>query len=224
MMSPQTKITVALALYLTALFASNTLGLKIMPFLFGTHLSVGIFFFPFVFLATDVIGEVYGKKVAKRFVLAGLVSTALFVGFSLLALAMPWADAGAWVEDSYNQIYGVSVRIAVASLVAFVIAQYQDVFSFFFFKHILGARFFWLRSNLSNLWSQLLDTTVFMLIAFLPIPAVSFLADGYPVPVLISIIVTWWLYKVAMGVLYTPLSYIGIWLLRDRRKEEGKAK
>jgi len=56
------KLTVALTLYLVSLFASNTLGAKLMPFLWGTQLSVAAFFFPFVFLTTDVVGEVYGKK------------------------------------------------------------------------------------------------------------------------------------------------------------------
>ncbi len=59
------KILLALTIYLTSLFAANTLGLKIMPFIFGSHLSVAVFSFPIVFLMTDVIGEVYGKQIAK---------------------------------------------------------------------------------------------------------------------------------------------------------------
>jgi uncharacterized PurR-regulated membrane protein YhhQ (DUF165 family) len=63
------KFVIALAVYLTSLFAANTLGLKLMPFFFGTHLSVAVFSFPIVFLTTDVIGEIYGKKAAKFFCL-----------------------------------------------------------------------------------------------------------------------------------------------------------
>ena len=55
------KQFIALSIYLTALFAANTLGIKIMPLLNG-HISVAIFWFPIVFLMTDVIGEVYGKE------------------------------------------------------------------------------------------------------------------------------------------------------------------
>ncbi len=201
------KLLLALAIYLVSLFAANTLGLKIMPFIFGTHLSVAVFSFPVVFLMTDVVGEVYGKRIAKLFVLAGFIATALFIAYSFLSLAMPWAQAGLWAHDSYNQIFGVSTRIAIASLTAFIIAEYQDVISFFFFRKLWGTANFWLRSTLSNLWSQLLDTTIFMTIAF---------AGLYPTGILINIIISWWLYKVAMGVLYTPLSYLGIYLLRDR--------
>lgn len=205
------KLLIALAIYLTSLFAANTLGLKLMPFLFGSHLSVGVFSFPVVFLMTDVIGEVYGKKVAKLFVLAGFVSTALFVAYSFLSLSMPWSPDADWVHKSYNTVFGMSVRIAIASLSAFIIAEYQDVISFFFFKKKLGEKMFWLRSILSNLWSQLLDTAIFMVIAF---------AGIYSTKTLMSIIITWWLYKVAMGALYTPLSYIGLRLLRSEEVVE----
>ncbi len=204
------KLSIALSIYITSLVAANTLGLKIMPFLFGSHLSVGVFSFPVVFLMTDVVGEVYGKKMAKFFVWAGFISTALFILYSFISIWTPWSDAGLWVKDSYNQVFAISIRISIASLVAFIIGEYQDVLTFFFIKGKTGAKYFWLRSNISNLWSQFLDSVIFMLIAFLGI---------YPFPVLLSIIVTWWLYKVAMGALYTPLSYLSIWLLKEKNDD-----
>ncbi len=204
------RIFTALAIYLTALFAANTLGLKIMPFLFGLHLSVAVFSFPIVFLMTDVIGEVYGKHIAKLFVLAGFISTALFIGFSVLSLALPWSADGLWAKPGYNLIFGISVRVAIASLVAFLIAEYQDVLTFFFVRKRLGTKFFWVRSLIASLWSQLLDSTIFMVIAF---------AGIYEKHTLVSIILTWWLYKVAMSILFTPFSYMGIRLLRGRNKQ-----
>lgn len=199
------KLFIALALYLTSLFAANTLGLKIMPFLFNTHLSVAVFSFPIVFIMTDVVGEVYGKRIANFFVLAGLISTILFIAYSFLSLAMPWAPAGQWAQEGYNTVFGTSIRIALASIAAFAIAEYQDVFTFFFFKNKLGNKLFWLRSFISNVWSQLLDSVIFMVIAF---------AGIYSTNTLISIIISWWVYKVAMGLLFTPLSYLAIALLR----------
>jgi len=205
------KIVIALAIYLVSLFAANTLGLKIAPFILGLHVSVAVFSFPFVFLVTDVIGEVYGKKMAKLFVLAGFVSVSMFVLYSFISVSLPWAEAGMWVKDSYNQVFGITIRIAIASLVAFAIAEYQDVLSFFFFREKFsqwfGTRYFWLRSNLSNLWSQFLDTVIFMVIAFYGV---------YSTPALIRIIISWWLFKVAMGFVYTPLSYLALRLLRNK--------
>lgn len=208
------KLFIAFALYLTSLMAANTLGLKAMPFLFDSHVSVAVFSFPLVFIMTDIVGELYGKPVARLFVLGGVVSTVLFIVYSLLSVALPWSDASSWAQEGYNTIFTVSIRMAIASIAAFAIAEYQDVFAFFFLKkRITGSsegRLFWLRSNLSNIWSQLLDTVIFMVIAFVGV---------YSWPALLSLMLTWWLYKVGMGFLYTPLSYIGLRLLADNTKQ-----
>ena len=201
------KILLALTLYLASLFAANTLGLKIAPFLLGLHVSVAVFSIPFVFLTTDVIGEIYGKKMARFFVRCGFFATALFLIYSTISMLLPWDPAGLWAKAGYEQIFGVSMRIAIASLVAFAVSEFQDVTTFFFVKQKIGEKMFWLRSLISNIWSQLLDSVLFMVIAF---------AGVYPTPVLIRIIITWWLFKVAMGLLYTPLSYLGLKLLRDK--------
>ena len=203
------KILICLTLYITSLFAANTLGIKLMPFLFGTHLSVGVFCFPIVFIMTDMIGEVYGKKMAKNFVLAGVISILLFLFYSLISTITPWAEQGLWAKEGYNQIFGLSVRFSIASVVAFVIGEYQDVFAFFFFKKQTGDKYFWLRSNLSNLWSQLFDTVIFMCIAFIG-------TGFYSTKDLVIMIIIWWIYKVLMGILYTPLSYLGIYFLKDK--------
>lgn len=205
------KLLIALTLYIVSLFASNTLGLKIMPFLFGTHLSVAVFFFPFVFITTDVIGQVYGKKMAKNFVFAGVVSIVLFMFYSVISIYVPWSQSGLWAKDSYNSMFGISLRMSIASLLAFVMASYQDVFSFFFFRDKLKLKAFWLRSNLSNLWSQAIDSLIFMFVAFLGI---------YSVHTILLMSIPWYIYKVLMGVLYTPLSYLGIYLLKRGNSEQ----
>jgi uncharacterized integral membrane protein (TIGR00697 family) len=201
------KILICLTLYITSLFAANTLGIKLMPFLFGTHLSVAVFSFPIVFSMTDIIGEVYGKKIANNFVIAGVISIALFIFYSLISNVMPWAYEGLWIKEGYNQVFGLSVRFSIASLVAFAIGQYQDVISFFFLKRRIGEKKFWLRANLANAWSELFDSVIFMFIAYLGI---------LPTYTILLIIIPWWLYKIFMGFLYTPLSYLGIRILRGK--------
>ncbi len=203
----QKKVLIALTLYLASLFAANTLGLKIMPFILDLHVSVAVFSFPFVFLTTDVIGEVYGKKLARFFVRCGFIATALFLVYSIISISLPWAEAGLWAKESYEQIFGVSMRIAIASLIAFAVAEFQDVYAFFLVRAKLGEKFFWLRSLISNIWSQFLDSALFMVIAFYGV---------YSNDALLRIIITWWLFKVAMGFAYTPLSYLGLRLLHDK--------
>ena len=207
------KILICLTLYISSLFAANTLGIKLMPFLFGTHLSVAVFCFPIVFIMTDIIGQVYGKKMAKNFVMAGILSILVFLLYSFISIVTPWAKSGIWAQDGYNLIFGISVRFSIASLVAYAIGEYQDVISFFFFKKYFGEKKFWLTSNLSNLWSQFLDSAIFMFIAYLGI---------MPVKTILLIIIPWWIYKVFMGFLYTPLSYLGIYLLKNKTENQSK--
>ncbi len=208
------RLVIALAVYLTSLFASNTLGLKLMPFVFGTHLSVAVFFFPFVFLTTDVVGQIYGKKMARSFVLAGFVSTALFVLFSVISAITPWSTDAAWVKESFDTVFGVSVRISIASILAFVIAEYQDIFVFFKLKEKNVTQNFWIRSTASNIWSQLLDTFIFMFVAF---------GGIYSLKTIIMAGIPWWIYKVVMGAAYSPLSYLGLRLLREEKKDSETA-
>ncbi|MDD4287533.1 MAG: queuosine precursor transporter [Candidatus Peribacteraceae bacterium] len=198
------KLVIALTLYLTALFASNTVGIKIMPFIFGTHLSTAIFAFPLVFLTTDVVGEVYGKAHARAFVRMGFYSMVVFLIFNALSNVMPTSSEFR-MPEAYNQIFSLSLRFTFASLMAFIIGEYQDVFSFFFLKAKLGGRAFWLRSNLSNLWGQFIDSSIWFAIAFIGV---------YPFRIIVLMMIPWWLFKFGMGVVYTPLSYVGIWLLR----------
>ncbi len=201
------KLLTALAVYITSLIAANTLGIKLMPFLFGTHLSVAVFSFPIVFLMTDVIGELYGKAVARQFVIAGFISTLLFILYTIASDIVPWSADASWAHTGYDLIFGVSVRISLASLLAFATSEYQDVLAFFFFRKLFGEKHFWLRSNLSNIWSQLLDSVVFTVVAF---------AGIYSWHTMLGIIIPWWIYKVLMGFLYTPLSYVGLKLLRPK--------
>lgn len=206
------KLILALMLYLTALFASNTVGIKIMPFILGTHLSTAIFAFPLVFLMTDVVGEVYGKAHARAFVRMGFYSMVVFLIFNAVSNVLPTSPEFR-MPEAYNQIFGLSLRFTFASLVAFLIGEYQDVFSFFFLRAKIGGRYFWLRSNLSNLWGQLVDTVIWYSIAFIGV---------YPLKVIVLMMIPWWLFKFGMGVVYTPLSYVGIWLLR-RSEDDGHA-
>jgi uncharacterized integral membrane protein (TIGR00697 family) len=207
-------IAICLSIYLTSLLAANTLGIKLMPFLFGTHLSVSIFFFPFVFIGTDVIGEVFGKKIAKGFVYAGIVSTALFILYTFLSNIFSWSEASFWVKDGYGQVFDLSLRMAIASLVAFAVGEYQDFLIFWKVTDKLGKKMFWLRSLFSNIWSQFLDTGLFMIIAF---------AGVYTPHQILLMSIPWWIYKVCMGFVYTPLSYGMINILKYYKKDDSQS-
>ncbi len=161
---------------------------------------------------TDIVGEVYGKRYSRLFVFGGLLSIVLYLLMSIISGVLPWSNNSLWIKDSYNTVFSISFRMSVASVVAFAIAEYQDVSVFFFVKKYFGEKFLWLRSLLSNIWSQFLDTTIWTLIAF---------AGVYSGSKIIGIIIPWWIYKVCMGFMYTPLIYYGKHLLNKFKNNEN---
>ncbi len=193
-----TKLFYALAIYIAAIFASNLLGIKTMPFFFGTHLSLAVFFMPIIFITTDIVWQIYGREMSKRFVYAGFVALIFFTLGNLLSNTLPWSDASyGRIGEAYDTIFSLSWRISIASLLAYFLSEYVDIAVFFAAKTL--TKNFFISSTLSNIVSQAIDTTVFMTIAFVWV---------FPPEKILMMAIPWWIYKVLGWVLYTPISYI----------------
>jgi uncharacterized integral membrane protein (TIGR00697 family) len=216
-MDEETKLYLLLGFYVGALYAANLLGGKLMPIGFGDRgLSVSIVTFPFLFLITDVVGEVYGKTKAQRFVQVGLLSLVVLLIWQLFSVGIPGAIPNDWYV-SYNEAYGtifeLSVTFTIASILAFFFGQYVDVFTYHAIKKIHKTKKMWLRNNMSTIIGQFVDTNLWVFIAFSPR-----LLDGSFTPLsLFSIVVLpYWLAKVIFAIFDTPLCYIGVRWLRGR--------
>lgn len=203
------------ALYIFLIAAAEYMGAKTFPLLtiggFKLNASVAIFLIPFIFTINDVIVEVHGKERARGVVRAGLFVIVLIFLFSLLAISLPPSPRFASHEQSYQEIFSRSARFSLASLIAFAIAEFFDIYVFAKIRERMKGRALWFRNNASNFSAQLLDTVVFMTLAFY--------AFGRPLAenadFLWSLILPYWLLKCAMSVIETPFVYVGVrWLRR----------
>ncbi len=166
--------------------------------LFGLTTTLGNILYASVFLATDLLGEFYGKAEAKRGVLLGFVVLAMATVYMQLALAfVPTPDD--FAQPHLEAIFGLLPRIALASMAAYLVSQMHDVWAFHFWKSRTGEARLWLRNNASTLVSQALDSAIFCLIAFWGV---------FPGPVLGEILLTTYLFKAVVAVLDTPFIYI----------------
>jgi len=210
MLSREHKKFILFALYLTSMVLVNTLGSKITT-LGSVRASVGVFFMPILFLVTDIIGEVYGRKTSALFV--NISSAMLVFMFAMIGLCIVLPPNPTWgLQKSYATIFGSSMRMTAASLISFFIAQHVDVFTFSLMKRLTRDRYLWIRNNVSTMVSQLIDTTIFMFIAF------YHMTDQYTVPFIISLIIPYWLFKVLFAFIDTPLCYLGVWWVRREPK------
>jgi hypothetical protein len=205
------KLNLLLAIFVGLLIGMNLLGGKITT-LFGVSVSVGIFMVPLTFLITDIVEEVHGKKVAKQFLISGVVTLVITFVYIAFFVALP-ANERYVHNEAYKTIFGSSMRIIIASIVAFILSQFHDVWAFNFWKQKTKGKFLWLRNNASTIISQGIDTFVFMMIAFYQI------APKFDFAFIIKLSIPYYLFKIAFALIDTPFVYLGVKWLRGKREE-----
>lgn len=187
----------------TGLFAWITLAIILANIqvtknieLFGLTATLGNIMYGTIFLITDTINELFGVKEAKKAVLLGfavMIVTLVIMQTALLFTPTEW-DEG---HSALAYTFGLLPRIALGSIIAYLISQWFDVQFFDFLKRKNNP--LWVRNNGSTLVSQLIDTLIFVPIAFIGL---------YDTGVLIEIALTTYLIKVVVAFLDTPFIYL----------------
>ncbi len=196
------------ALFITSMILVNTIGTKIIN-LFNFRVSVGIFFMPILFLVTDIVGEVKGKKRALFFVRVSIIMLIfLFLMVSLCVAIEPHSSYH--LNTEYKDIFESTLRMTLASLISFMFSQNIDILIFSFIKRLTKENHLWIRNNVSTMVSQFFDTTIFMFIAFYNIN------PKYNVIFIFSLIIPYWIFKITFAIIDTPFCYLGVkWLKKD---------
>jgi queuosine precursor transporter len=211
-----------IALYIFCVCAAELMGSKTFSLVSFTifdypvrlNPTVAIFLIPLIFTINDVITEVYGKERTRSIIRSGLFVIALILVSSLVFTNLPPSRLFSGSEAAYDDIFGKSARIAFASLTAFALAEFMDVYIFSKIRERLGKSKLWLRNNASNFAAQLIDTIIFMTLAFYALDK----SVAQNVPNLFSIILPYWLLKCFMSVIETPFVYLGVrWLKGDKK-------
>jgi len=215
------KTNLLLGIFVASLIAANLIGGKITKFWF-IQVSVGIFAYPITFLITDAIEEVHGKEKTKTFVWVGFISMVFVLLMTALAVWLPFASRSYVQAEQYNPVFGISIRFFIASITAFLLSQFHDIWAFNFWKEKTKGKFLWLRNNASTIVSQLIDTVVFMFIALYYIPGLPQILNTSPkfnIAYLFTLIIPYYLLKVVVALADTPFIYALVWWLK---KEPSK--
>ena len=190
-------LAILISLFSGSLVLAAILATKIIT-VAGLTVPAGVLAYALTFICTDVIGEVWGKKRAREVVAAGFLS--LTAAFGLIQLALHWPSAGFWQgQEAFAAVLSTTPRIILGSLTAYLISQFTDVWIFHACKQLTKGRHLWLRNNLSTAMSQLIDTIVFICIAF-----------GGLMP-LLPLIVGQWTVKLAIAAVDTGVIYLLVW-------------
>ncbi|PHS51529.1 MAG: hypothetical protein COB01_10115 [Lutibacter sp.] len=200
------------AMFIAALVASNLIFQKFFswnPFgWFRFELSVGILPYPITFLITDIISEIYGRKRANQVVIAGIFASFFSIGIILIANYTSAIDNSPVTNELFSKVFGLSPIAVLASMLAYLIAQFIDIRIYHFWKLKTQGKHLWLRNNFSTFTSQFIDTltVVTLLCSFQVLPWSLFN----------SLLISGFLFKILIALLDTPILYFIVYLFKAR--------
>ena len=207
------------SLFITSLVVSNLIfqkffywypfGLKVMGnSLF--ELSVGILPYPITFLITDLISEIYGKKMANKVVIIGIFASFFSMAILLIANVVPAIENSPIDDNTFNQVFALSPIAVLASMIAYLLAQFLDIRIYHFWKRLTKGKMLWLRNNFSTFSSQLIDTL--LVIGLLSVFGVLEWKLFW------GLVVSSFLFKIIVAALDTPLLYLFVGIFRKTFK------
>lgn len=200
----QTNLLILNCVFVVSLILSNILAAKIVTF--GSFvIPAAVVAYPITFLMTDIVGEIWGKKQANLTVKIGLACQILSLGLIFLAIQLPVAGF-ADNQEVFQSIMGAGVRVTLASMTAYICSQSWDVAVFHSLKAKSNGKHKWLRNNVSTMTSQIIDTSIFITVAFYGV-----------VPNLLVMILSQYVIKFTFALLDTPIFYL---LTRESKVEE----
>jgi uncharacterized integral membrane protein (TIGR00697 family) len=195
------------SVFVTCLLTANIMAVKLIS-PFGFLVPAGIIIFPLSYLFGDVLTEVYGYAAARHVIWLGFACNLLaVVAFSLggLAPAAPfWHD-----QAAYETILGFTPRLLLASFIAYLVGEFVNSFVLAKLKIATKGRWLWTRTISSTLVGEGLDTLIFISIAFWGI---------IPSQLLLTTILTQWIFKVLYEVVATPFTYLVVGFLKRREQ------
>lgn len=187
--------------------------------IYTMSVPVGVIAYPFTFLATDLISELYGRRKAQLVVWVGFWMNVFML---FLMTISHWLPNSAGVSGGLNLFEGVyefMIGNTIASMIAYLIAQTVDVRLFHFWKKLTEGKHLWLRNNASTTVSQLVDSTAILSILFI---AGNLGEDIDTIGKLGILILNSYLFKFLFALIDTPLIYIGVWIFRGFEEDPGE--
>ncbi len=198
------------ALFICSLVVSNLIFQKFFywnPFgWFNFEISVGLLPYPITFLVTDLVSEIYGRRKANDLVLAGIFASVFSLGIIAVADVAPAIEASPIQDALFTKVFGATTIAVIASMSAYLFAQFIDIQVYHFWKRLTNGKMLWLRNNFSTIFSQFVDTLcVLLLLCFNNIiPWENFK----------SLLIAGFLFKMLVALIDTPLLYGGVYLFR----------
>jgi len=172
------------------------------------ELSVGILPYPITFLVTDLISEIYGQKKANQVVVAGIFASFFSISIILISDLVPAIPSSPIDDQTFSNVFSLSGLAVLASMLAYLFAQFIDIKIYHFWKKLTNGKMLWLRNNFSTFSSQIIDTvTVITLLCLFEVLSWD---------IFLGLVISGVLFKILVAFLDTPLLYFFVYLFRRK--------
>lgn len=202
-------LTALSVFFVSVLLISNIASTKIVDFGWFTF-DGGTLLFPLSYIFGDIMTEVYGYKKARNVIWLGFISALVMsIVFMVVGALPPAADWGN--QAAYDAILGLTPRIVLASLFAYFCGSFSNSFILAKMKILTKGKLLWTRTIGSTVVGELVDSTLFILIAFWGV---------LPGTLLVTLIVSNYIFKTLVEVVFTPITYKVVNFLKKKEQED----
>lgn len=195
--------------FVSVLLISNVASTKIVDFGWFTF-DGGTLLFPLSYIFGDILTEVYGYKQSRRVIWLGFFSafamSAIFIIVGKLPSAPGWNN-----QAAYDAILGLTPRLVIASLIAYSCGEFSNSYVLAKMKIWTKGKWLWTRTIGSTIVGEFIDSIIFITIAFFGI---------LPNSLLVTLIISNYIFKTSIEVIFTPLTYKVVGFLKRKEQED----
>jgi uncharacterized integral membrane protein (TIGR00697 family) len=195
--------------FVSVLLISNIASTKLVDLKWFVF-DGGTLLFPLSYIFGDILTEVYGYKRSRRVIWLGFFM-ALIMSVVLMVVGKLPAAPGWDNQAAYDAILGLTPRIVLASLIAYFFGEFSNSFILAKMKILTEGKWLWTRTIGSTLVGELVDSALFILIAFWGI---------YSGALLLTLIISNYLFKTAVEIVFTPVTYKVTGFLKKKEQED----
>ncbi|MBE7070536.1 MAG: VUT family protein [Ruminococcaceae bacterium] len=194
-------------IFVSCLLLSNLIAGKMWAVTDDITLPAAVILFPLTYIIGDVFTEVYGFRKARSIIWLGFVCSFFAVLIYIITIALP--HPGYWEnQGAYEAVLGTTPRVAVASFAGYLFGEFSNSIILSKLKVMSKGKKLWVRTILSTVIGEGLDSFIFIMISFWGTMENS---------VVLNMILFQYLFKVAYEILFTPVTYLVVKLIK--RKE-----
>ncbi|MBB6063215.1 hypothetical protein HNP65_001679 [Thermosipho japonicus] len=195
----QEKLILLTGLFTAVIIISNIIAGKLVnigPFV----ITLSVLIYPLSFGISNIIFEVYGSNIAKKVIKIGFLASLILVAYSYLVIFYPPSNIFD-KNDAYITVFNSTPRIILASFLAYLSAQYTNIWAFNLPKRLFKYENITFRNVFSMVITQFIDSIVFVVVSFFGL---------YDLNVLFNMILSQYIVKLALSILNSPIINMSV--------------